>query len=608
MKIKSVHIKNFRSIKNVKINFENYTTLIGANGAGKSNILRALNLFFNEISPASLTIADWHNEKDKNPIEISITFSELTAEEINIFKHYYASKKVIVTLKILSLTKYIYVGSRHVLEDFKKFFELSKVQSTPISTLRSEYRKFQILHPNLLTQDTKVKRKEMEEAIRNYENTLPLRSKKIIRSEDTFYGKQGKGKLDPFIKWIYVPASKDITLEAEEQKSSYFNELFDHANSKTAFADRVEKAIRRTSRLIKGISEKQTDLDDISTRMTESLRHWTHGDVSVHLERKPEDLPEKLPKIFSKISENGFSANIEHFGHGLHRSYLFALLQTLAEKNRNELPDRIVILGIEEPEIYQHPQQIRILSKILGDLSKDGKKFQIVTATHSPLLIQSDKPETIKRIQKISKATTCSEFSLHKARTIGLPKDVSKISQDLYRILNEDTAEMYFSDKVVLVEGKEDIAYIRTYWELEKQAPFPMSLIKVDGKKNFEKPILFARIFGIKTYVVFDNDKRKNIPTNQQAIVDDEKTRRKIMRGLNLADTSNPAVDFIGDDYTIWSTFMNEPIGKEMPNLNLTVNDKEPLKIAEELTRCYKNGERSASLKTLSDKIEAFTK
>jgi predicted ATP-dependent endonuclease of OLD family len=46
MKIKSVRIRNFRSIKEQTIEFDDYTCLVGANGSGKSNVLHALNVFF----------------------------------------------------------------------------------------------------------------------------------------------------------------------------------------------------------------------------------------------------------------------------------------------------------------------------------------------------------------------------------------------------------------------------------------------------------------------------------------------------------------------------------------------------------------------------------
>ena len=46
--IQRVRIKNFRSIRDVELQCNFFTILVGQNDAGKSNILRALDLFFND--------------------------------------------------------------------------------------------------------------------------------------------------------------------------------------------------------------------------------------------------------------------------------------------------------------------------------------------------------------------------------------------------------------------------------------------------------------------------------------------------------------------------------------------------------------------------------
>jgi energy-coupling factor transporter ATP-binding protein EcfA2 len=48
MYLKRIKIKNFRSLEDVEIWPMNYTVLVGPNDSGKSNVLRALNLFFNQ--------------------------------------------------------------------------------------------------------------------------------------------------------------------------------------------------------------------------------------------------------------------------------------------------------------------------------------------------------------------------------------------------------------------------------------------------------------------------------------------------------------------------------------------------------------------------------
>ena len=49
MKIHSIKIRNFRSYKNeVEIELNNLTALVGKNDIGKSTILEALDIFFND--------------------------------------------------------------------------------------------------------------------------------------------------------------------------------------------------------------------------------------------------------------------------------------------------------------------------------------------------------------------------------------------------------------------------------------------------------------------------------------------------------------------------------------------------------------------------------
>ena len=45
--IQSIRIKNFRSIRNATVNVSGMNIFVGLNDVGKSNVLKALNLFFN---------------------------------------------------------------------------------------------------------------------------------------------------------------------------------------------------------------------------------------------------------------------------------------------------------------------------------------------------------------------------------------------------------------------------------------------------------------------------------------------------------------------------------------------------------------------------------
>ena len=46
--LKRIHIKNFRSISDATIDLDDFNFFVGKNDSGKSNVLKAVNLFFND--------------------------------------------------------------------------------------------------------------------------------------------------------------------------------------------------------------------------------------------------------------------------------------------------------------------------------------------------------------------------------------------------------------------------------------------------------------------------------------------------------------------------------------------------------------------------------
>jgi putative ATP-dependent endonuclease of the OLD family len=71
------------------------TAFVGANGMGKSTILRAVNLF--HASMPQLTSEDWFNKETTPKIEITLTFKELSAEAKTRFAAYLQGDELSVT-------------------------------------------------------------------------------------------------------------------------------------------------------------------------------------------------------------------------------------------------------------------------------------------------------------------------------------------------------------------------------------------------------------------------------------------------------------------------------------------------------------------------------
>lgn len=82
MKLCKLEIRKFRSIDFVEIDINSLTSVIGENNAGKSSILRAIELFYEE-SIRPINDEYFFFKKQTIPIEIILTFSDITEDERN---------------------------------------------------------------------------------------------------------------------------------------------------------------------------------------------------------------------------------------------------------------------------------------------------------------------------------------------------------------------------------------------------------------------------------------------------------------------------------------------------------------------------------------------
>jgi AAA15 family ATPase/GTPase len=98
MIIKSVEVKNFRSIRETILDCDNLTAIIGRNGAGKSSFLHAINTFYDIF--AQITEEDFFNRDTSAPIEIQVTYSDLRDDEKEEFKSFIKEDEFIITKRI----------------------------------------------------------------------------------------------------------------------------------------------------------------------------------------------------------------------------------------------------------------------------------------------------------------------------------------------------------------------------------------------------------------------------------------------------------------------------------------------------------------------------
>jgi predicted ATP-dependent endonuclease of OLD family len=286
------------------------------------------------------------------------------------------------------------------------------------------------------------------------------------------------------------------------------------------------------------------ELEMLAERITGTLKTYVPT-ASVEMEWLPlAELEIPLPKADVKLVEDGYASPVSRTGHGLQRAFILTMLQHLALAQNNagisrdslETPSQTpaeeklpsLVLAIEEPELFQHPNRQRHLATIFQTLASGStpgvaKTTQIVLATHSPLFIAIDRVAQVRLLRKhpngdqkprITKviATDLDKIAKIVWEVNGKPGAVftgPTLLPRLKALMTPWMSEGFFADVAVLVEGEDDRAAILGVatalgHELESMG---CSVIPCGGKKNLDRPASIFRELGIPVFIVWDGDK-----------------------------------------------------------------------------------------------------
>lgn len=525
MKIQAVHIKNLRAIKEETVHFDDYTCFVGANGAGKSTVLLALNIFFRDgeetsTDVTSLSIEDFHQKDSANPIEVVVTFNDLSKEAKEDFKEYVRQGQLVISAKAefnaaTGRADVKQFGQRLAMLEFAQYFR-EKGDGAKVDSLKAIYSGLQEKFSELPKATTGL---AMEQALNAYEAARPEQCS-LIPSADEFYGvSKGKNRLEKYIQWVYVPAVKDATSEQSEGKTTALGKLLARTvRSKVDFSDQVNAIAEETrARYQELLDSSQATLDGVSAALNERLAQWAHPEASMRVSWQHDTSKSvRIEEPFAKViaGEGDFEGELARFGHGLQRSFLLAILQELASSGDSGGPK--LVLACEEPELYQHPPQARHLAGVLRTLADHGS--QVFVSTHSPLFISGESFNCVRLVRRDAKgkdtkvyAPDINGITVRYASVRGEqpPARLASLAK-VANILQPELTEMFFTRRLVLVEGLEDAAYIYSWLTLRdlynEFRKVGCHVVAVGGKSELIRPAIIAEQLRIPSYVVFDSD------------------------------------------------------------------------------------------------------
>jgi hypothetical protein len=529
-----MELEDFRCLRQVSFTCDRLTALVGANGTGKSSILKALEFFFDGRELDDLDA--WGGDPSKE-IRVTLLFAGLPEKLAQRLGPWLDEAGHLRLSRIAAphtdgRRAYWYESVRRQIPEFQ---EVRRNESA--TQLRQAYNKLR-KEPPFDDLPSVTRQADAETAMSSFEQAhLELCEPLADRSINL--GGGGDLDLAGWFGFVLVPAVRDAAQDAVEGRTGSFRRLVELlVRTRLDIDEELERLRKELDAQYREIISRNGDtiLAETSARLTERVNALAPG-TAVRLHWAPSNNTVEPPRVYAEIVESEFAAEVGRQGHGAQRAYMLALLQELAtaraSMGQSGEDHPLLVLAIEEPELYQHPVRARYLAGVLHQLA-DGSGIsdtQVFYATHSPFFVSVDAVQSIRLLRINARADDAPETSVTSTdldaaaaelwEANGQPDgrwDANTLRARLRPMVETPVSEGFFASAVVLVEGEEDRAVVTAAaavqgLDLDQRG---IALLPVGGKRNLDRALVLFRQLEIPTYIVFDGDQnnRRNRDTN----------------------------------------------------------------------------------------------
>lgn len=539
--------------------------VIGKNNTGKTSILSVLDKFLGQSERNKFSIDDF-NIDFKKEFKAKIEAEEAIPEEdykrlgirLRLFIDYTETDNLSnVSRVMMDLdpdNNVIVLGFEYAI-DFSGY-----------SKIRKEYREFE-------AKEKEKKQAKSDYSIRSVYDFLRLHQTDYFRinkrslaydpatkraSEEPYINLDTeKIGITDIINFKYISAKRDVankevdkTLSGQTSKIYRRTETSDEQNKAVEnFKDKLSETDTHLSGIYKtlfddivkkvknfgGVKINDSEIEIISTLQHRELLEGNTTVVYKH------DADNHLPEHYNGLGYMNLISMI----------FEIEILVHEFKREKDKKPADINLLFIEEPEAHTHPQMqyvfIKNIKKLLceGIKREDGehKDLQYIISTHSACIVADSDFDDIKYLKRENGSGVIT-------KNLKSLKDEYDAEQKQYQFLKQyltiNRAEIFFADKVILIEGDTERILVPTFMRKvdieeekkyaasgEQDKPLPLlsqniSIIEVGAYSQiFER---FIDFLGIKALIITDLD-----------AVDDEGKKCEVAAGVNY---SNEAIRF----------------------------------------------------------------
>ncbi|MHA1282471.1 MAG: AAA family ATPase [Promethearchaeota archaeon] len=551
MKICHIKIENFRTFREFDQDIGRYNVFVGPNNTGKSNLLWAINCFYN---PKLLSQEDIRKDPDGNRVadefKIILTYDELNANEQRNNKKYYQNGKIKILLRgwIDENSKFKYEYHGYIQSPRLKFppnFDesLKKLIEDTSPPKRGDLNDFNELLK--ITQEIQPRNKITNENWRKIKENFLIKHPDIIReqqevlSPEKYQGFIETKRSDTVGECIFIPAKRDPSeaLQTSSSKSPIVQLVqillgdIESEEIKDDFQEFREKIIQEREQKKKVLEDKFKD----------ELKLW-NTTVNIHL--KTFEINDVLPIDFDIFFNDGVLTDLERKGTGLQRYIFFKFLKISNELRLGE--NTSLILLFEEPEAHLHPQIQREIGGILREMSKyTNMQYQIFITTHSPQFIDMQNLDKVFIFNK--KVKGCTEVNRCSLNLTSLKDFIKTIL-----FFDANVSEIFFADRIVLIEGQSEEITANFLIQKGEIDVSNISIINAKSKDNIPTFLTVFNALKIPYSVMVDEDPYF-LPyfskTNPNSIKEKRRAYEKTIEIANQIDDSIGRLIVISPDF-----------------------------------------------------------
>ncbi len=382
MRITEIRIKNFRSYRDeTVIPIQNLNVFVGKNDVGKSTILEALDIFFNENKGVVKVDKEDVNKvalaNGDNEIVISVIFEELperlildATNETTLVSEY-----LLNSVGRLEVDKKYPNGSSSAKVFVKAYHPTHEICADLLQKKQNDLRK--IIKEQGIDCEDQTRNAIMRTAIWNhFHGELQCEEREIDVTKGETKDIWDKLKIHMPLYSLFQSDRKNSDGDSEVQEPMQF----------------------AVSQILKN-PELQNTLDGVAEIVTQKLNEVAEITLAKIREMNPEIADSLTPVIpspdslkwkdvFKNVSITGDeNIPINKRGSGVKRLILLNFFRAEAERRRTEENIPSIVYAIEEPETSQHSQHQKQLIKALIRLS-EAANTQILLTTHSPVIVK----------------------------------------------------------------------------------------------------------------------------------------------------------------------------------------------------------------------------